>query len=146
MPVRLVVVSLAAALWCGPVAGATQPPSSRPLIWSALGGKVTCGVAGGSPKQLLCGSRRVPAPPHSSSDVGDPGFVYLRPNGRPVLARLSQYSWVGAGAIKTVPVKPGLTWRIRGTSIVCTIGTQVVRCANGSHHGFTITRTAYRPF
>ena len=120
--------------------------TTGPLVWKALGGDVTCGLAGGPVKQVLCNSRHIPAPPRSRSDEGDPGFAYLRPAGRPSRARLSQYSWVGLGSIRTVAVRPGRTWRIRGTGIACRIGRRAVRCANGSHHGFTITRRAYRPF
>jgi sugar lactone lactonase YvrE len=120
--------------------------TSGPLVWKALGGTVTCGLAGGPRKQVLCDSQRVPAPPPSRTSIGDPDFVYLAATGRPRLVRLSQYSWVGLGFIKTVAVSPGRTWRIRGTGIACAIGRRAVRCSNGSHHGFTITRRTYRSF
>jgi trimeric autotransporter adhesin len=120
--------------------------TSGPLVWKALGGTVTCGLAGGPRKQVLCDSQRVPAPPPSGTSIGDSDFVYLAPTGRPRLARLSQYSWVGLGFIKTVAVRPGRTWRITGTGIACAIGRRAVRCSNGSRHGFTITRRTYRSF
>jgi hypothetical protein len=39
---------------------------------------------------------------------------------------------------------PGQTWRHGG--LRCSVRRASVRCTNRSHHGFTITRRAYRPF
>ena len=146
MPVRLTGALLAAALWCGSMTAAAQAGSPyRPRIWTALGGAVTCGLAGPAPHDVLCENAHVPPPAHWKRGVdGDPGFVSLGRTGRPRLWSFSQNPWLGAGAIAPVPIRSGRTWRIRGTGIACTIGTRAVHCANGSHHGFTITRKAYR--
>jgi hypothetical protein len=149
MPVRLTGALLAAALWCwATVAPAGAGSPYRPRIWAALGGAVTCGLSGPSPHHLLCQNAHIPPPPRWDPDTtgGDPGFVSLSGTGRPQVTFLSQYSWIGRGAIKTVAITGSRTWRIRGTGIACTIGKRAVRCSNRSRHGFTITRKAYRPF
>jgi hypothetical protein len=112
-------------------------------LWKALGGKVECGPTVPSPNgtaPLLCQSRAVPAP--SDPGVGDPGFVYLKRTGRPIPARLSQYTW--AVSEPPVTLKAGRTWT--GHGVTCSIRVKSVRCSNRSHHGFKITRGSYRAF
>jgi hypothetical protein len=131
-------------------------PTSGPLVWTALGSKVACGLAyvGSKNNPVLCDALPVPPPnipPCSAGHAtrcseGDPGFVFLNRAGRPLLARLSQYTWVGEGAIRAVALRTGSTWSIRATGVTCTVGAKAVRCANRAHHGFTITRSSYRAF
>ena len=119
--------------------------TSSAQLWTALGGRVTCGVAihppNSPPMQLLCSARAVPAP--KAKGVGDPGFVFLGSTGRPSLARLSQDSFVGARAIA---LAGGRSWEIGPISVTCRISTHALRCANRAHHGFTITANSYRAF
>jgi hypothetical protein len=122
----------------GPEPGLT----TGPLLWTAVGGKVMCGLSY-FPREILCVSAHVPPPRPDPYPEGDSGFVFLKRTGRPQRARLSQNTWIGSGAI--APVKMRGTWRVRGTPIVCSAGARSVRCRN-AHHGFTITRRAYRAF
>lgn len=114
-------------------------------LWTALGGNVTCGIAihppNTPPMQLLCSAPRVPAP--KATGVGDPGFVFLGSVGRPTVARLSQDSFVGTNP---VALRAGRKWRAGPISVSCTVSTRAVRCANRTHHGFTITKSSYRAF
>src|SRR5580704_6987775 len=107
-------------------------------IWTALGGDVTCGIAihpeNSPPMQLLCSAVSVPPPKHGG--FGDPGFVFLGSAGRPSLARLSQDSFVASNPVK---LKSGRSWAVGPIAVTCEIGAAAVRCANRSHHGFTIT-------
>jgi hypothetical protein len=128
--------------------GLTAPAfasTSGAQLWTALGGKVTCGIAihppNTPPMRLLCSARAVPAP--RAKGVGDPGFVFLGSVGHPSLARLSQDSFVGAHA---VVLKSGRTWNTGPISVTCTVSTSAVRCENHSHHGFTITAGSYKAF
>jgi hypothetical protein len=120
--------------------------TSSAQLWTALGGNVTCGVAVHPPNtppiQLLCSARGIPAP--KAVGIGDPGFVFLGSVGHPALARLSQDSFVGA---HQVVLRNGSSWGGLGPiKVRCTIGAIAVRCANRSHHGFTITESSYRSF
>ena len=119
--------------------------TSAAQLWTALGGRVTCGVAihpyNTPPMQLLCSARAVPAP--KVKGIGDPGFVFLGSTGRPSLARLSQDSFVGRSP---VALGSGRHWEIGPISVTCTISTRSVRCANRTRHGFTITANSYRAF
>jgi hypothetical protein len=120
--------------------------STSAQLWTALGGNITCGIAihppNTPPIQLLCSARPVPAP--KAMGVGDPGFVFLESVGHPSLARLSQDSFVGT---HPVALRSGSKWGgIGPISVTCTISARAVRCANRSHHGFTITRSSYRAF
>ncbi len=119
--------------------------TSSAQLWTALGGKVACGVAihpvNSPPMQLLCSARPVPAP--KANGFGDPGFVFLGSTGHPSLARLSQDTFVGT---KPVALSQGRQWGIGPISVTCTIGSRAVSCANRSHHGFTITKSSYRAF
>ena len=120
--------------------------SSSAQLWSALGGKVICGVAihppNSPPMELLCSARSVPAPPKGQG-IGDPGFVFLGSTGHPKRARLSQDSFVGSHAVK---LKSGSKWKVGPIAVTCTIGAKAVRCVNRSHHGFRITKSSYRAF
>ena len=91
--------------------------------------------------RLLCSARAVPAP--KGKGVGDPGFVFLGSTGRPSLARLSQDSFVGTTPIA---LASGRSWGIGPISVTCTIRAREVRCANRTHHGFTITANSYHAF
>ncbi len=120
--------------------------ASDAQLWTALGGNVTCGIAihplNTPPMQLLCSARSVPAP--KAKGVGDPGFVFLGSTGRPLLARLSQDSFVG-----TNPVALKNWEQVGGMGpidVKCTISVKSVRCVNRSHHGFTITKSSYHSF
>lgn len=120
--------------------------ASDAQLWTALGGSVTCGIAihpfNTPPMQLLCSATSVPAP--KAKGVGDPGFVFLGSTGHPLLARLSQDSFVGA---HPVALKNGNRWGgIGPIGVKCTIGARAVRCVNRSHHGFTITKSSYHSF
>ncbi len=128
----------------GPTAPAFASTSGAQL-WTALAGKVICGVATHPPNtppiQLLCSAPQVPAP--KTKGIGDPGFVFLGSVGRPSLARLSQDSFVASSpAALESPSK----WGIGPIQVTCTISTRAVRCTNRSHHGFTITKSSYRAF
>jgi hypothetical protein len=92
--------------------------------------------------QLLCAASAIPAP-KSKEGFGDPGFVFLGSTGRPSVARLSQDSFVGT---HMVALKNASKWRGGPIDVTCTIRARSVRCANRSHHGFTITKSSYRSF
>jgi hypothetical protein len=119
--------------------------ASGAQLWTALGGRVTCGIAihppNTPPIRLLCSARVLPAP--KAKGVGDPGFVFLASVGHPSLARLSQDSFVGSHA---VVLKHGRTWGSGAISVTCTVSTSAVRCQNRSHHGFAITAGSYHAF
>lgn len=125
-------------------AAALASPSRAPL-WTALGGRVACGVAIHLPNrpatQVLCSAKPVPAP--KAKSFGDPGFVFLGSLGHPSLARLSQDSFVGT---HIVVLKRGRKWSGGPIKVTCSIGASAVSCENRSHHGFTITRSSYRAF
>lgn len=125
--------------------GVTAPAFAASQLWTALGGRVTCGIAihplNSPPMRLLCSARVVPAP--RTKGVGDPGFVFLGSAGRPSLARLSQDSFIGTHA---VALDNGRRWAVGPIAVTCTVTTSAVRCENGSHHGFTITARSYRAF
>jgi hypothetical protein len=84
-------------------------------------------------KDVLCSAKPIPAPKHTSSVDGDPGFVSIGKTGKPTLLRLSQDSFEG-----TTPKteKAGTTWTYNGVS--CTIAAKSVTCRNKSGHGFEI--------
>ncbi|MGH2851570.1 MAG: hypothetical protein ACRDLP_13245 [Solirubrobacteraceae bacterium] len=128
--------------------GLTTPAfaaSSGARLWTALGGRVTCGVAIHPPNspamRLLCSARVVPPP--KAKSVGDPGFVFLGSVGRPSPARLSQDSFVGTHA---VTLGRGRRWALGPIDVTCTVTASAVRCENRSHHGFKITAGSYRAF
>jgi hypothetical protein len=134
----------------GPIAPAADGASSHASLWSALDGKVICGLSIHPPQlptQLLCASRHVPPPPHSNRLDGDPGFVFLGSTGSPRLAKLSQYSWEEERDLRTVgALTAGSEWRRAGIDVTCTVDATAVRCTNGSGHGFRITKSSYGGF
>ena len=125
--------------------------TSHALLWKALDGKVTCGVAGhlrSEPaSQVLCMARVIPRPTRPSPE-GDPGFVFLAGHGRARRAKLSEYSWQApARAPKfTVNLKVGQRWRYKKIGVTCKATESSVRCANRAGHGFAITKDSYRGF
>jgi len=141
---RLATLTVAFALAAAAPPAAFASTSSAQL-WTALGGNVYCGVAihpvNSPPMQLLCSSPPIPAP--KSGGIGDPGFVFLGSTGRPMLARLSQDSFVGT---RPVALKTGRRWTIGPISVVCTVKAASVRCVNRSGHGFTVTKRSYKSF
>lgn len=118
---------------------------SGAVLWTALGGDVTCGIAihppNTPPIRMLCSATTVPAP--KAKGFGDPGFVFFGSIGHPELARLSQNTFVGTSP---VALKAGSSWRGGPIDATCTIRAKAVRCVNRSHHGFTITKTSYKAF
>jgi hypothetical protein len=147
-PIPLAVLALASSS-SAPAAtgvGATgAAATSDAQIWTALGDDVTCGIAihpeNSPPMQLLCSA--VPVPPPKHGGFGDPGFVFLGSTGRPLRARLSQDSFVASNPVK---LKSGRSWAVGPIAVTCKISATAVRCANRSHHGFTITKSSYRAF
>jgi hypothetical protein len=130
---------------------ANRRPSTAPL-WAALGGKVICGLAihsPGTPSELLCFARPVPAPVHTRASEGDPGYVFLRSVGHSRLARLSQYSWAREGGYESkhrAALAAGQKWSGGALKVTCTISPNAVRCVNRSNHGYVITKSSYRMF
>jgi hypothetical protein len=118
--------------------------TSHVKFWQALGNHVGCGVAIHSPgkpaTQVLCSGAAIPPPPHGAG-YGDPGYVFLSAQGRPILARLTQDSFEGS---TPVALSPGRTWSELG--ITCRISATRVRCANRSGHGFSIGKHSYEAF
>jgi hypothetical protein len=143
-----VALAAAAALAMSVPPAAGARPANPPL-WGALSDKLICGLAvhaPGTAAQLLCADTVVPAPKGPAYD-GDPGFVFPKAHGHPHLTRLSQYTWQqpdGWDKSHRATLTPGQTWRHGG--LRCSVRRASVRCTNRSHHGFTITRRAYRPF
>jgi len=137
----LIPICLLGMAASAPALGST----SDAALWTALGGNVACGIAihapDRPPSQVLCSARPVPAP--RATGIGDPGNVFLGSAGRPILARLSQDSFVG---MNQVALASGQTWHAGAIGVTCTIGAGSVRCENRTHHGFTITRRSYRAF
>jgi hypothetical protein len=130
---------------------ASHGASPHALIWRALNGKVICGVAvharGEAAKYVLCSAHPIPAPKHSSSSEGDPGFVFLAASGRPRLARLSQYSFEAKNGWlpkNQTSLGPGRKWSYGRIGVICRVAAAKVRCVNHDGHGFTITKTSYR--
>src|ERR1700735_4513955 len=121
---------------------AGSSPVSHAQIFTTLAGQVVCGVAqhGREPaRELLCSAVSVPAQKHTGPQEGDPGFVFLSKNGRPHLARLSQYSWQPPSGLKGAPeLGAGRTWSFRPIGITCTVSQESIRCANRAGHGLTI--------
>lgn len=139
---------LTVALACGLAAPALAASASHVELWTALGGNVGCGAAIHEPgkpvTEIICSNIHIPPPKHQGPADGDPGFVFLASSGRPVPARTSQDTFAGTG--NPVPLRAGTTWRLAAVNVTCTISAQSVRCVNGAHHGFTITKHSYASF
>lgn len=142
-----------AALGLGAAPASGHRAASDTLLWSALDGKVKCGLANTDirPNRILCSAGWIPAPKDDGSPgalEGDPGFVYLKPQGGPEPTRISQYTWedgkrLGNGTV--TPLSPSTTWTRAGLGIKCLIGAGFVRCTNRDHRGFVLRRGSYRP-
>jgi hypothetical protein len=148
--IGITALSLAlVALGAGTASGKRN--ASHAQLWSALGGKVTCGLAirsSSSPNVALCASRSIPPPKNSNDTEGDPGFVYLKQHGPPDLARLSQYSWERGWRYKEnttpTPLPAGTTWTLPGGGVRCLIRQSSVRCRNRDGRGFLLKPASYR--
>ena len=137
---RLVAVSGAVLLTAGPAVAAAAS-TSHAKLWHNKANTVVCGLMI-APTEVLCSSKGVPAPPHSNSNEGDPGFVQLAATGKPKTLRLSQDSFVGTAA---VTLGHGATWTGRG--VTCTTGSgKTVVCVNGDNHGFVVGDGHYTSF
>ncbi|MFZ0089228.1 MAG: hypothetical protein WAL63_06970 [Solirubrobacteraceae bacterium] len=139
--VAIVTAGVIAALTFTAVAVAA--PLSKATKFTALKGKVTCGVMVPAPNKkatmVLCGAKGIPAP--KGPAVGDPGFVQISVLGRPQVLRLSQNSWV-AGA--KADLGRGRLWNQLG--VTCHVAATTVMCFNGDNHGFVIGGGKYRTF
>ena len=137
---RLLAVSGAVLLAAAPAVAAAASPSHARL-WHNRANTVVCGLMI-VPKEVLCSAQGVPAPPHTNSSEGDPGFVQLAASGKPKTLRLSQDSFVG-----TTPVTLGHGAKWTGRGVTCTTGGgKTVRCVNGATHGFVIGNGHYTSF
>ncbi len=127
----LAAVAASGAIATGALA-ATSSAASAPNFWQNPTHKVVCGIMIGG-NDVLCSAKPIPAPPHTNSKDGDPGFVSIGKTGKPHLLRLSQDSFEG-----TTPKteKAGTIWSFNGVN--CTIAAKSVTCKNKSGHGFEI--------
>lgn len=149
-------VSNDGAVGVGAGAGAESGPAtaggSPPQLWSALEGKVTCGIFVHSttspPRYLLCASQAIPPPPNADPSVGDPGFVTLGATGIAETHRLSQYSWQvqdGWEPGRNPKLAAGATWRFGPIGITCTVTDVAVSCVNRDGHGYAVNADEYTP-
>lgn len=138
----LLGVIAAGAVAVPAVAGATAS-SSHATLWQTSAGNADCGQAAYPAKDLLCSAKNIPAPPHTSSADGDPGFVTLGASGKPTLIRTSQYSFKNMSD-KFPKLAAGTTWSLNG--VTCSVATSSVTCKNGAGHGFTAGSGKYKSF
>jgi len=137
---RLLAVSGAVLLAATPAVAAAAS-TSHAKLWHNRANTVVCGLMI-VPKEVLCSAQGVPAPPHTNSSEGDPGFVQLAASGKPKTLRLGQDSFVG-----TTPVTLGHGAKWTGRGVTCTTGSaKTVRCVNGAEHGFVIGNGHYTSF
>jgi hypothetical protein len=131
------VIAAAAAF-----ASSSLASTSHAKFWQNPTHKVDCGIMIGG-KQVLCSSPKIPAPPHTTSQDGDPGFVSIGKTGKPTLLRLSQDSFVSD---HIVTLSSGAKWSSLG--VTCTLGAKSVTCKNKSGHGFEIygPKKGYKSF
>jgi hypothetical protein len=127
---RLAVIAASGVIATGALAATSA--ASAPKLWQNPTHKVVCGIMIGG-KDVLCSAKPIPAPPHTNSNDGDPGFVSIGKTGKPTLLRLSQDSFEG-----TTPAteKAGTKWSFNG--VTCKIAAKSVTCKNKSGHGFEI--------
>jgi hypothetical protein len=146
--VRRLGIILIITFACWLPGSAVAASTSHVALWTALGGNLSCGPAIHEPgkpvSQIICSDIHIPPPKSQGPADGDPGFVFLASSGRPVPARTSQDTFAGTGNPVSLPA--GTTWRISAVNVTCVISAQSVRCQNGAHHGFTITKRAYTSF
>jgi hypothetical protein len=137
---RLLAVSGAVLIAATPAVAAAASTSDAKL-WHNRANTVVCGLMI-LPTEVLCSAKGVPAPPHTTSSEGDPGFVQLAARGKPKTLRLGQDSFVG-----TIPVTLGHAAKWMGRGVTCTTGSgNTVRCVNGTKHGFVIGNGKYASF
>ena len=119
--------------------------SSHANFWQNKAHTIACGIeihAGPKATEVLCSAKGIPAPPHTTSADGDPGFVQLAATGSPKKLRLSQDSFVGS-TISTLG--HGVVWSSLG--VTCNTGSgKTVLCFNGDNHGFVIGNGHYTSF
>jgi hypothetical protein len=120
--------------------------ASHAKTWDNKALTVTCGIeihTGPKATEVLCSSPGVPAPKHTTSAEGDPGFVQLAAKGSPKTLRLSQNSFVQMGNPTTLG--HGVVWSSLG--VTCNTGSgKTVLCFNGDNHGFVIGNGHYTSF
>lgn len=148
---------VAVALVCASVTVATaygNGRESQALLWSALGGKVTCGPTHPipvQPEQLLCIARSIPPPkPDTHPLYGDP-VVFLKAHGRTERVRLNQgglweKEYVTGTNADATRLRAVTRWKRRGLAVTCAVKKRAVRCRNSDGHGFVIRRGSYRAF
>jgi hypothetical protein len=126
----------------GGFAGTSLASTSHAKFWQNPTHNVDCGIMIGG-KQVLCSSPKIPAPPHTTSKDGDPGFVSIGKTGKPTLLRLSQDSFVSD---HIVTLSKGAKWSSLG--VTCTLGAKSVTCTNKSDHGFELygSKKGYKSF
>jgi hypothetical protein len=125
---------------------------SKALLWSALGGRVTCGPTHpypDQPEQLLCMATSIPPPKHPPP-YGDPA-VFLKARGRPERGLISQgglweKEYVTGTNLPATRLRAGTRWKRPELAVTCAIKKRSVRCKNGADHGFVIRGGSYRGF
>jgi hypothetical protein len=142
----LVALGLVTAAAVPAIAAATT--TSNAIFWQNKANTVTCGLmihpVNSPPMAVLCSASGVPAPKHTTSAQGDPGFVSISSTGSPTLLRLSQDSFVGKTA-KTL--KNGTVWSAPVVGVTCNVAANgTVLCFNGQNHGFRIGDKHYHSF
>ena len=140
----LVVLTLTAGM-AVLASAALAAPISKSIEFHSIGGKVTCGIEIHAPNKpatkVLCSATGIPAPKHTTSRDGDPGFVQLGVLGQPQVLRLSQDSFVAG---RTVTLARGRLWNQLG--VTCHAARTTVMCFNGDNHGFVIGNGHYKSF
>jgi hypothetical protein len=118
-------------------------PVSHTAVWEDSSLNVICGVENRviSKTKVLCQGPRVPRPPHSSPNEGDPA-VTLAATGKPQLVLISQDSYPSTATPRTLGA--GRTWSARG--VTCKISAHAVSCRNGANHGITFRPGHYKSF
>jgi hypothetical protein len=139
----LLLGAIAAGAVAVPAVAAATASSSHATLWEIPSGKAVCGQDAHPAKDLLCSAKNIPAPPHTTNQDGDPGFVTLGGSGKPTLIRTSQYSFKNPSD-KFTKLAAGTSWSLNG--VTCTIATSSVTCKNGSGHGFTAGSGKYKSF
>jgi hypothetical protein len=139
----LLLAVLAAGASAIPAAALAAGATSHATLWQTPDGNVLCGQDAYPAADTLCSNKEVPAPPHTTSTAGDPGFVSLGKTARPTLLRESQYSFKNPSD-KFVKLAAGTTWSLHG--VTCTVATKSVTCKNASGHGFSTGGGKYKSF
>jgi hypothetical protein len=140
----LALTLIAAAVPAVAIAG-----SSGVILWHNKANTVTCGLmshsSSGASTEVLCSAKGIPAPKHTTSADGDPGFVQIGSTGSPKTLRLSQNSFAGS---HTKTLANGTQWTAQPQiNVTCsTASNGTVLCFNGSNHGFRIGDGHYHSF